>query len=283
MSKVAVTKSKLDDLALHIAAKSGEAMPLTIAEMQEAVDGIDVVNNQSKSVTPSELAQTVEPDTGYTGLESVSIGAIDSSYVGTAVPRRYSSDLTVNGRTVTAPAGYYVGGVSKSVSQMTLPTSASTTSSGTRKATISTSETTRYLNIPTGYNTSAAYYTISAVSQYNVGSAIRRYDGEVGEPTVVYDGYTPPAEDWTILTESSYVYVFFDEVIPPQPYYQAIMTFGDETIVCSASTILYSVEECYITTAESSSGIEGLHIVSYSPTPLANIRLAVTMYMEVTE
>lgn len=55
---------------------------------------------------------------------------------------------------------------------MTLPSSASATSSGTSKATISRSTSNQYINIPTGYNSTAQYYTISAVA-----------DGTAGTPT----------------------------------------------------------------------------------------------------
>ena len=59
---------------------------------------------------------------------------------------------------------------------MTLPTAASTssTSGATRKATIGRSTSTRYINIPVGYNDTAAYYQISAVangSATNSGTA----------------------------------------------------------------------------------------------------------------
>jgi len=47
---------------------------------------------------------------------------------------------------------------------MTLPTAASSTSSGTSKATIGRSTSNQYINIPVGYNDTAAYYTISAVA-----------------------------------------------------------------------------------------------------------------------
>ena len=79
-----------------------------------------------------------------------------------SIASKSSSDLTVSGATVTAPAGYYSANASKAVSSMTLPTAASSTSSGTSKATIGRSTSAQYINIPTGYNSAAAYYTISA-------------------------------------------------------------------------------------------------------------------------
>ena len=74
------------------------------------------INNEDMNVTPSESQQTITADTGYTGLGTVTVGAISSSYVGSGVDRRSSSDLTVSGATVTAPAGYYENAATGTVS-----------------------------------------------------------------------------------------------------------------------------------------------------------------------
>lgn len=134
--------------------------------------GGTTINNQNKSVNPTESEQSVSYDSGYTGLGTVTVGAISSTYVGSGISRKSSSNLTASGATVTAPAGYYTEDATKSVSSMTLPSSASATSSGTSKATISRSTSNQYINIPTGYNSTAQYYTISAVA-----------DGTAGTPT----------------------------------------------------------------------------------------------------
>ena len=52
MEKVSITKSKLDNLATAISAKSGATLPLTIAQMQTAVNGIPApITVTSLSVT----------------------------------------------------------------------------------------------------------------------------------------------------------------------------------------------------------------------------------------
>ena len=111
MSKVAITKSKLDTLANTIAAKSGVAAPLTLDQMDAAVQSIQTGGGgtyQTKEhITPTESSQTITADTGYDALESVQIDPISSSYVGSGVTRRSSTDLTASGDTVTVPAGYY--------------------------------------------------------------------------------------------------------------------------------------------------------------------------------
>jgi len=101
------------------------------AAVDVAVPG-DTPTLQTKSVsyTPTESQQTaaVTHDTGYDGLDqvNVTVGAIDSEYVGSDVPRRSSTDLSASGATVTVPAGYYASSASKAVASGTAGTPSAT-------------------------------------------------------------------------------------------------------------------------------------------------------------
>lgn len=161
--RVSIDSEKLDLLANVISDKSGEAVPMTLAEMTDAVDGIQTgggePNLQSKTATPSETAQTITPDSGYDGLSEVDVAAIPSDYVGSGITRRSSTDLTVSGATVTVPSGYYLNQAQKSVDVITLPTALTNGAEGTRIATLTLPNgINKYLQIPKGYNNSTSYY-----------------------------------------------------------------------------------------------------------------------------
>lgn len=82
MPKVVLEKSRLDALATAISNKSGEPITMTLDEMVEAVDSIDIEPVlQSKTYTvDSAGTATITADNGYDGLSSVSVSVPSASY-----------------------------------------------------------------------------------------------------------------------------------------------------------------------------------------------------------
>lgn len=123
------------------------------------------VSNHQVSITP-----TVTNTTGYitggtkTGT-SITVKASDLVSGDLPISENGTKDVT-NYKTVS------VSVVSDAPAEMSLPTSASSTQVGTNKATINRSTSAQYINIPIGYNSIAASYTISATPNMTLPTAV---------------------------------------------------------------------------------------------------------------
>lgn len=108
-------------------AQNNVPVNITVSDNSESI-GLDIETQIVASVaseyegpytvTPSESVQTLETDEKLMA-DNVTVGAIPSNYVGSAVPRKTSADLTASGPTVTAPAGYYSTDAQKTIPDAT--------------------------------------------------------------------------------------------------------------------------------------------------------------------
>lgn len=83
MGKVLITRSKLDGLATTIAAKSGATLPLTIAQMDAAVEGIETGGNDFVvTLSYNDQTEMWEPDCTINELQTAYAGGKNIAFVG---------------------------------------------------------------------------------------------------------------------------------------------------------------------------------------------------------
>lgn len=161
------------------------------------------------TVTPTESEQIVSPTGGYDGFSQVTVGAIDSEYVGSDVNRNSSSDLTASGATVTAPAGYYAEAASKSVATATHSKPSVSINSSTGVVTASHAQTAGYVSAGTTSDTlsltTQAAKTVTPTESEQTAVAAGRYTTgavKVGAISSTYVGSGIEQRDETDLTAS---------------------------------------------------------------------------------
>lgn len=178
---VSVTASELVSGTKSITANGTGIDVTNYAAVDVAVPGESpTLQSKSKTYTPTESQQTesIAADSGYDGLSgvNVTVNAVPSSYVGSGITRRSSSDLSASGAAVTAPAGYYESAASKAVASGTAGTPVATKGSVSNHAVEVTPSVTNTAGYIPGETKTGTPVTVSA-SELVSGSETKTANG----------------------------------------------------------------------------------------------------------
>lgn len=164
---------------------------------------------QSKTVSPSESAQTVKADNGYDGLSQVTVNAVSKTYVGSGVTKKSAATYTPGTSDQSIASGQYLNGtqtikgdsnltaanIKSGVKIFNVTGSYAGSSSGgntpsLQTKTVSPSESTQTVSPDSGYD-GLSKVTVNAISSTYIGSGVTKKAAAT---------YTPKTSDQSIAS-----------------------------------------------------------------------------------
>ena len=168
--------------------------------------GSSGVKLQSKTVTPSENTQTVNPDSSYDALSSVTVEAISNTYIGSSVTKKSAATYTPGTSNQSMASGQYLSGaqtikgdsnliasnIKKGVTIFNVTGSYNEATGGPtlQSKIVSPSESTQTVSPDSGYD-GLSKVTVNAISSTYVGSDVTKKSAAT---------YTPKTTDQSIAS-----------------------------------------------------------------------------------
>ena len=144
---------------------------------------------QSKTVSPSESAQTVKADNGYDGLSQVTVNAVSKTYVGSGVTKKSAATYTPGTSDQSIASGQYLSGaqtikgdsnliasnIKKGVTIFNVTGSYNEATGGPtlQSKAVSPSESTQTVSPDSGYD-GLSKVTVNAISSTYIGSDVTK-------------------------------------------------------------------------------------------------------------
>lgn len=168
--------------------------------------GSSGVKLQSKTVTPSENTQTVNPDSSYDALSSVTVETISNTYIGSSVTKKSAATYTPGTSNQSIASGQYLSGaqtikgdsnliasnIKKGVTIFNVTGSYNEATGGPtlQSKIVSPSESTQTVSPDSGYD-GLSKVTVNAISSTYVGSDVTKKSAAT---------YTPKTTDQSIAS-----------------------------------------------------------------------------------
>lgn len=151
--------------------------------------GSSGVKLQRKTVTPSENTQTVNPDSSYDALSSVTVEAISNTYIGSSVTKKSAATYTPGTSNQSIASGQYLSGaqtikgdsnliasnIKKGVTIFNVTGSYNEATGGPtlQSKTVTPSESTQTVSPDSGYD-GLSKVTVNAISSTYIGSDVTK-------------------------------------------------------------------------------------------------------------
>lgn len=188
--------------------------------------GSSGVKLQSKTVTPSENTQTVNPDSSYDALSSVTVGAISNTYIGSGVTKKSAATYTPGTSDQSIASGQYLNGT------QTIKGDSNLTATNIKSGVKIFNVTGRYAGSSSGGNTpNLQTKTVTPSESTQTVSPDSGYDG-LSKVTVNAISSTYIGSDVTKKSAATYIPKTTDQSIASGQYLSGTQTIkGDANLV----------------------------------------------------
>lgn len=229
--------------------------------------GSSGVKLQSKTVTPSENTQTVNPDSSYDALSSVTVEAISNTYIGSSVTKKSAATYTPGTSNQSIASGQYLNGT------QTIKGDSNLTAANIKSGVKIFNVTGSYAGSSSGGNTpNLQTKTVTPSESTQTVSPDSGYDG-LSKVTVNAISSTYIGSDVTKKSAATYIPKTTDQSIASGQYLSGTQTIkGDANLVAGnikSGVSIFGVTGNYAgSSSGSSSGsnnVEAYHITSTSP------------------
>ena len=218
---------------------------------------------QSKTVSPSESAQTVKADNGYDGLSQVTVNAVSKTYVGSGVTKKSAATYTPGTSDQSIASGQYLNGT------QTIKGDSNLTAANIKSGVKIFNVTGSYAGSSSGGNTpNLQTKTVTPSESTQTVSPDSGYDG-LSKVTVNAISSTYIGSDVTKKSAATYIPKTTDQSIASRQYLSGTQTIkGDANLVAGnikSGVSIFGVTGTY-TSGGSSGGSGNNNVEAYAVT-----------------